>query len=144
MSKSKKLVKYDQQALRYWTLYVVQFTDGHYYVGITSYRDAQKRIRQHGGLRGARVNRGKTLKQIIEVRRLGLMTGQAAGQIENNITLAYRKKYGARKVRGGYDTMKRTPLIPTYTPGSSQAYVFIIASLALSLVLLLALLSLLK
>ncbi len=128
-------VQFDQHAIRTWTLYVVRFVGGHYYVGITSRRNFMVRINQHGGPLGARVNRGKVLDEIIAIHPLGRMSGKRAGEIENNVTLEYRKQYGARKVRGGYDIYKPTSIIPTYTPGSTQSIAFILACLAIALAL---------
>lgn len=129
--------RFDKNAVRNWSLYVIKLTDGHYYVGITSFKDYMRRINQHGGRLGAKVNRGKTVEEIVEVQHLGAMSGRAAEQIENDVTLAYRKKYGARKVRGGYDTFKKTSLIPTYTPGSIQSIIFIIGCLLVAIALVL-------
>lgn len=133
MATRKRRVQFDSKAIRSWTLYVVRFTDGHYYVGITSYKDFMRRINQHGGRLGAIVNRGKVLDEIVEIRHLGRMPGIRAGEIENDTTLEYRKKFGARNVKGGYDIFKGTSIIPTYTPGSTQSIAFILACLLVAL-----------
>lgn len=126
-------VQFDKKAIRNWTLYVVRFTDGHYYVGITSRRDYMDRINEHGGPLGAKVNRGKVLDQIIETRPLGRISGLRANNIENDVTLEYRKKFGARKVKGGYDIFKGVSFLPTYTPGSQQMIIFILVGMLVAL-----------
>lgn len=127
---------FDKKAVRNWTLYVIKLENGHYYVGITSRKDFMGRINQHGGSLGARVNQGNTVKEIVELQHLGRMTGLEAERIENDTMLQYRKRFGARKVRGGYDIYKNTPIIPTYTPGSTQSLIFIACCLLLAVLLL--------
>jgi predicted GIY-YIG superfamily endonuclease len=126
--------QFDKRAVRNWTLYVLKLTDGHYYIGITARKDFMHRINQHGGRLGAKVNRNKTIEEIVEVHPLGKMSGAAAEHIENDCMLQYRKKFGASKVRGGYDVLKSTPIVPTYTPGSIQSYTFIIVCLLLAII----------
>jgi predicted GIY-YIG superfamily endonuclease len=139
MRRKKAPIQFDNQAIRDWTLYVIRLTNGDYYIGITSRKDFMRRIRQHGGRTGAKVNRGKVVEEIIEVQHLGKISGLKAQSIENDMMLDYRKRFGARKVRGGYDISQKTPIIPTYTPGSWQAMVFIFSSLILALLLLIML-----
>lgn len=135
MSRRKPVVHFDQSAIRRWTLYVVRFKNNNYYIGITSRKDFMCRINQHGGRTGAKVNRGKTVEEILEIHDLGTTTGLKAGYIENDMMLQYRKKYGARRVRGGYDIYKETALVPTYTPGSKQSILFIVGALILAICL---------
>lgn len=135
MATRKTRERFDQTAIRNWTLYVVKLQGGYYYVGITSRKDYMRRIRQHGGRTGARVNKGKIVEEIVELQHLGRMTGLQAGRIENDTMLEYRKKFGARKVRGGYDIHQATSIIPTYTPGSVQSFIFIIGCLLLAVLL---------
>lgn len=139
MARKKIVSKFDQKAIRDWTLYVLKLGAGNYYVGITSRKDFMRRIRQHGGRTGAKVNRNRRVEEIIEVQHLGKMSGLNAGKIENDVTLQYRKKFGALKVRGGYDIYKKTPIVPTFTPGSTASFVFIISSLLLALFIVLIL-----
>lgn len=136
MTAKKTPRQFDEKAIRNWTLYAIQLKNGHYYVGITSRKDFMIRINQHGGPLGARVNRGNEAETILELQHLGKMTYVEASLIENDIMLQYRKKFGARKVRGGYDISKSTPIIPTYTPGSRQSFIFIAMCLLLAIVLL--------
>lgn len=126
MATRKPRAQFDNKVIRNWTLYVVRFTDGHYYIGITSYKDFMRRINQHSGRLGAKVNRGKVLDEIVEIRHLGRMSGIRAGKIENDTTLEYRKKFGAHNVKGGYDIYESISIIPTFTPGSAQSIVFIL------------------
>lgn len=128
--------RFDEKAIRNWTLYVIKLRNGHYYIGITSRKDFMGRINQHGGSLGARVNQNSEVEEIIELQHLGKMTGLEAERIENDTMLQYRKRFGARKVRGGYDVSKNTPIIPTYTPGSTQSLIFILAGLLLATILL--------
>jgi predicted GIY-YIG superfamily endonuclease len=140
MAARKTRVQFDQKAIRNWTLYAIRLQGDHYYVGITSRKDFMRRIRQHGGKTGARINRGKVVEEIIEIQDLGKMTGLEAGRIENNTTLQYRKKFGYHKVRGGHDIFaykyRGARFVPTYTPGSTQSLVFILCCLLLAALLL--------
>lgn len=129
----KKPVK--EQGIRNWTLYVIKFTDGTYYVGITAFKDFMRRIRQHGSARGAHWAKGKVFEMVVETRDLGRIPRIKAENIENEVTLHYKKKYG-RKVRGGYNAFVRPSIIPNYTPGSTQSLFLILMSLLLALVVL--------
>lgn len=137
MPAKKSKARFDPKAIRSWTLYVVRLQGDHYYIGITSRKDFMRRIRQHGGRTGARVNRGKIVEEVIEIQNLGKMTALQAEHIENDTMLQYRKQFGAQKVRGGYDVFKATPFIPTYTPGSTQSFILIASCLLLAVLLLL-------
>jgi predicted GIY-YIG superfamily endonuclease len=136
MTIKKNNAQFDKKAIRDWMLYAVKLNNGHYYVGITARKDFMRRIKQHGGRFGAKVNRGNVVDEIIELQHLGRMTGLKAQHIENDVMLQYRKRFGAQKVRGGYEVSKKTSLIPTYTPGSIQSFVFIAACLTFALLLL--------
>lgn len=136
MAKRRVSKRFDKKAIRNWTLYVIRLKNGHYYIGITSRTDFMRRINQHGGRLGARVNQGNEVEKIVEIQHLGKMTGLEAERIENDTMLQYRKRFGARKVRGGYDISKKTPIIPTYTPGSTQSFIFISTSLLLAVIFL--------
>lgn len=114
-----------KHAIRDWTLYVLMFSDGTYYIGITSYRNFLHRINQHGGTNGAKWNRSKIVEEIVEIQHLGKMSRLKAENIENDMFLEYRKKFGRNKVRGGYNIFSTSSIIPTYTPGSWQSIIFI-------------------
>ena len=134
----------DKKSIRDWTLYVMRFSDGHYYIGITAYRDFMKRVNQHGSQFGAKVNKNKTIEEIIEIQHLGKLTRQKAEQIENNVTLQYRKKFGSRKVRGGYNLFSTSNIVPTYTPGSVQSYIFVLTCLLISIFIFIIMIILIK
>jgi predicted GIY-YIG superfamily endonuclease len=121
-------------AIRNWTLYVVRLSDRSYYIGITSYSDFMHRIRQHGGRAGARWARAKTVQEIIELHPLGKLTRLQAENIENDYTIEYRKQYGYRKVRGGYNALVHGSFVPNYTPGSRQSLVFLTLALSIATV----------
>ncbi len=127
----KKPVK--EQGIRNWTLYVIKFTDGTYYVGITAFKDFMRRIRQHGSARGAQWAKGKVLETVVETRDLGRIPRVNAESIENEVTLHYRRLHG-RKVRGGYNSSLKSSIIPNYTPGSTQSLFLILIGLLLALV----------
>lgn len=55
-----------------------------------------------------------------------------AENLENDITLTLRKRFGYRKVRGGYNAYVKPSFIPNYTPGSMESVVFILASIAIA------------
>jgi predicted GIY-YIG superfamily endonuclease len=129
--------KLDKNSIRNWTLYVLKFSDGHFYIGITSRKDFMTRIRQHGGPLGARVNLNKKIEEIVELQHLGKLPRITAEQIENNVTLQYRKNYGSRKVTGGYNLYGGFNIIPTFTPGSIQSYIFVLSGILIALVLML-------
>jgi predicted GIY-YIG superfamily endonuclease len=118
--------------IRNWTIYAIRFTDGTYYVGITSYRDFMRRIEQHGSLEGARWARGKTVAEILEIHPLGRMSRTDAEIIENDFTIDFRKRYGW-KVRGGYNLLLKPSLIPNYTPGSTASLLLILFALVVAL-----------
>lgn len=126
-----------RHALRDWTLYVIRFSDNTYYVGITSYKDFLYRINQHGGDKGAKWNRFKVMEEIVEVQHLGKMKRLRAENIENDVTLQYRKKFGRSKVRGGYNIFSTSSVVPTYTPGSRQSIILVGICLILALLALL-------
>jgi len=124
-------------AIRSWTLYVIRFTDGTYYIGITAYTDFMRRIKQHGTRNGARWALGKQLEEVVEIRKLGRIPRVKAENIENDVTLEYRKQYG-RKVRGGYNAYLKNSLVPNYTPGSIKSLLLILAAIVVACAYLIA------
>lgn len=128
----------DKNAIRNWTLYIVEFTDSTFYIGITSYKDVNHRLKQHGRRNGAKWARGKTIKGVIETRALGRISRLEAEAIENEMTLRLRKQYGYKRVRGGYNANVKPSIVPAYTPGSTASTLFILASLAIAVLLLVA------
>ena len=136
MPKAATRPRFDKSRLRNWTLYVIRSMNDEYYIGITSRKDFMRRIRQHGGRTGARWFRGKQIAEIVELQHLGKMISKQAENIENDVTLQYRKQFGGAKVRGGYNTMVAKSLIPTYTPGSRASIIFVAGCLLLAVGLL--------
>lgn len=83
-------------------LYALELEEGRYYVGMTSYADAQKRFNQHAGNKsGAMWTKKYRPIRIIETRKLGVVRQSEAARAENDMTLEYMKKYGTAIVRGG-------------------------------------------
>jgi predicted GIY-YIG superfamily endonuclease len=136
-----KHTKPDKKAIRNWTLYVLRFEDETYYIGITAYKDYLRRVHQHGGRFGAHWTRNKKLREVVEIRHLGRILRKRAENIENDVTLEYRKRFGWTRVRGGYNVSVASSIIPTYTPGSPQPVVFILSSLMLAIFLLIFILT---
>ena len=125
-----------KNAVRNWKHYAIQFTDGSVYVGSTSCKDVMKRIRQHGGTKGAKFARGKKVSRILETRNVGRMTRERAENSENDLTLKYRRRYGYKRVRGGHNAFVKPSLIPNFTPGSTASLVYIFGSLIVAAALL--------
>jgi len=63
------------------------------------------------------------------------MSGKRADEIGNEATLEYGRRFGALKVKGGYNIYKGASIIPTYTPGSMQSIIFMLACLLIALIL---------
>lgn len=116
-------VKFNNNAIRNWSLYAIRKSDGKYYVGLTSYSDARKRIRQHGGRKGAYINRGLKVEEVLEIRKIGKMPAWRAQALENDMTIEYMKKFGQEQVRGGRMIRKGRLFFREYNPGTNQAIV---------------------
>jgi predicted GIY-YIG superfamily endonuclease len=135
-SKSKShQPRIDRKAVRNWTAYTVKLSDGTYYNGITAFKNVGRRIGQHGGRKGAKWARGKKVVSVVETKPLGRMSRRQAEEIENQITLNNRKRFGYKRVRGGYNAQLKSSLIPNYAPGSKESIVFILTSLAVAIIL---------
>ena len=88
----------------YW-LYALQLQDNNYYVGITSRKDPQSRIREHqNGFYTAQWVRKHKFAGVKEVIDLGTITSTEARQQEDYRTRQYMDKYGYNNVRGGQYT----------------------------------------
>lgn len=85
----------------YW-LYVLLLKKDKYYIGITSKKDPQDRIKEHmSGFYSAQwVRKYKPIKAV-EIIDLGTITKTKADTLELHRTLQYMKKYGYQNVRGG-------------------------------------------
>lgn len=87
MSRKKRRPRRNPYMIRSWTLYIVRFEGGYYYVTTTAPKNFIGPINQHGGPTGASVNKSRKLKEIVEVRPLGAMPCYKAEYIENNFML---------------------------------------------------------
>ncbi len=107
--------------IRNWKLYIISQGDK-IYIGITSRKNPQTRINEHGTKKGAKwtYSHKQAPKKIIEIRQLGKISKYQAENIENNITHEYMNKYGKRKVRGGRMTATRRIVLRQHNPGSIQ------------------------
>ena len=99
MSRKKRRPRRNPYMIRSWTLYIVRFEGGYYYVTTTAPKNFIGPINQHGGPTGASVNKSRKLKEIVEVRPLGAMPCYKAEYIENNFMLLYRRRFGPFKVQ---------------------------------------------
>jgi predicted GIY-YIG superfamily endonuclease len=107
--------------IRDWSLYVI--TKGNkYYVGITSYKDVRRRIRQHGTRKGSAwmLKFKHEPTRIVEVKKLGRISRSQAEKYENDLTHKYMNEHGKRNVRGGYNVRTGWMLMRQYNPGSIQ------------------------
>lgn len=86
---------------RYW-LYALRLEKGKYYIGITSLKDPNSRIKQHvNGFGGAKwTHRYKPIASAEKPISLGNVTKAAAEILEHQRTMQYMKKYGYNNVRG--------------------------------------------
>lgn len=107
--------------IRDWKVYVIS-QGNKYYVGITSRKNPQKRIGEHGTKKGAAWTSlyKEKPKRVIEVRRLGKIPRWQAENIENDITHEYMRRHGNKNVRGGYNVSIRSIFLRQYNPGSVQ------------------------
>lgn len=88
--------------LRYFQLYALELTGGHFYVGLTAYSDVQVRYKQHeSGIGGAVWTKLHPPIKVIETRKLGHIYESEASKQENAMTVEYMSKYGVEIVRGG-------------------------------------------
>jgi predicted GIY-YIG superfamily endonuclease len=75
-------------------IYVLELTDGKYYIGITL--DFNKRLAQHISGQGAKWTRLWKPVRVVEIAHVG-----ATLALENEITKKYMELYGPENVRGG-------------------------------------------
>lgn len=85
---------------RYW-LYVLRLEQGKYYIGTTTKKNPQDRIRMHGSFYGAKWTQKYKPEETIELRDLGILKRVDAEKEEKKITLEYIGKFGQDNVRGG-------------------------------------------
>lgn len=86
----------------YW-LYVLKLAHGKYYVGYTARYNPYDRIMQHveGTGDGAKWTELHPPLEVIEVRNIESTSMARIRALEQNLTWAYMKLYGANNVRGG-------------------------------------------
>ena len=90
--------------IRHWWLYAIALHGGKYYVGITSYGDPYRRLRQHGTLLGARWTKKyrpiKPIKPVV-LKDIWRMSLANAEKREQQLFEEFRSQYGIKNVRGG-------------------------------------------
>ena len=86
---------------RRWHLYVLLLEGGNYYIGITGYKSINHRYRQHRAGKGASWTRLHKPVKVVETWVLGEMAESRAVKTETETTVAYIKRYGIDRVRGG-------------------------------------------
>lgn len=93
---------------KHFWLYALKLEGDKYYVGMTSRKNPYDRIIQHGNHELSNYSASWTKKyspeQVLEIRDIGVVTKSQAKTLEHQLTLAYMKTYGYKKVRGGQIT----------------------------------------
>lgn len=86
----------------YW-LYALRLEQGKYYIGTTTQKDPNTRIKQHvTGYNAAKwTQKYKPIASAHKPIALGNITKIEAQRLESQRTLQYMKKYGYNNVRGG-------------------------------------------
>lgn len=88
---------------RVFQLYALELRDGCFYVGMTAYKDVQRRFEEHarGGRKGSIWTKEHAPIRVIETRPVGEMFESEVVLLENAMTIEYMNRYGVPKVRGG-------------------------------------------
>lgn len=86
---------------RQFQLYALRLETGKFYVGMTAYWDAQKRMDEHLNGKGAKWTSMYLPIEIIETRQLGEVYESQAAKAENDMTVEYMLEHGTEIVRGG-------------------------------------------
>ncbi len=86
----------------YW-LYALRLEQGKYYIGTTTQKDPNNRIKQHvTGFNAAKwTQKYQPIASAHKPIELGDITELEAHRLETHRTLQYMKKYGYNNVRGG-------------------------------------------
>ena len=87
--------------VRIFTLYVLELTGGNWYVGITAYKDVNKRYRKHLSGKGARWTATHPPLRVHDTQLLGYMSEPDAFTFETERTLEFMNRHGVERVRGG-------------------------------------------
>ncbi|MCM6930548.1 GIY-YIG nuclease family protein [Enterococcus italicus] len=83
-----------------WYYYVLQLSNGMYYVGITT--DIANRIREHTykEKKSAAFTKKFAVEEVIEIKDIGLTNANYAKKIEREVTIQYMQEKGWKNVRG--------------------------------------------
>ena len=91
-----------EEPIKHYWLYVLRLEDEKYYIGTTSRKDPNVRIREHlNGFYTAEWVKKYPALDTKEVIDIGNLTASAADELEDKRTLQYVEKYGYQNVRGG-------------------------------------------
>ena len=90
-------------------LYVLELSNGCYYVGLTA--DIKKRIDEHFNGKGAEWTRLNTPLRLMYAIDTGTQNAREAEIIESEATVILMLKHGISKVRGGYYTQTEQRLV---------------------------------
>lgn len=100
MKTDTKPVQQSADKKLFW-IYALKLENNKYYIGITSKKNPQDRIRAHGSFYGAKWTSLNKPIETIKLKKLGYLDLEEAELIEQALTLKYVKKYGHNNVRGG-------------------------------------------
>lgn len=83
-------------------LYVLKLTDGKYYVGKTTRKFPDQRIKEHiAGFYTSQWVKKYPFKELVQIVNLGTIDQIAGEEAEQKLTLELMKRYGFQNVRGG-------------------------------------------
>lgn len=100
-NKKKPKKEYEKDRLRNWTLYVLYLEHTKYYVGITAYKTASRRFKQHVDGLGAKWTKLHKPLGVVEEHSIGFMHESKALDIETAKTIELMGIHGVVNVRGG-------------------------------------------
>lgn len=83
-----------------WYYYVLQLSNGKYYIGITT--DVSKRIREHTykTRQSAKFTKANDVLDVLEIQYIGLTNSNYAKKVEREVTIRYMELKGWKNVRG--------------------------------------------
>lgn len=79
--------------------YILQLEQGKYYVGLT--HNVDKRLKRHKEGTGAEWTKLYKPIKILTCKETGSYSYREAGQVEDQMTIKFMKRYGRENVRGG-------------------------------------------